>query len=76
MNINLTHEKEPWITQNGIRWASDQLPHDKAPACDNKQTELLNAIKHKVTPAITILCNEVGGEDEIVMRVQRMSESA
>jgi hypothetical protein len=32
----------------------------------NKQTELLNANKDKINPAITILHNEVGGEGEIV----------
>lgn len=34
--INLSHEKERWIPENGIRWALDQLPYDTAPACDIK----------------------------------------
>lgn len=74
--INLTYKKEPWIPENGVRWALDQLPYNTAPACVIKQIELLNAIKDKIIPAITTLCNEVGGEGEIVMRVQGVSESA
>ena len=42
-----------------VRWTLDQLPYNKAPGCNNIQTEILNAIMQEIMPTITILCNKV-----------------